>query len=272
MDGPDRLERLRHIIRDMGEVAVAYSGGADSTLVLKIAGDELGGNAAAIICSTDLMARGEAEGAEEAAREIGVKVTVVEADLLSHPEIARNAPDRCYLCKRTIIGKIAEVASDMGFHTIADGTHSGDADEDRPGTRALRELGVRSPLAEAGMGKTDVRDASRALGLPTVSRPASPCLATRIPFGEIITRERLRQVDGAEQLLRQLGYGQVRVRHHGPIARVEVEERFLARAVEDREIIVSGLRALGFTYVALDLAGFRSGSMSEPGAQEWSRQ
>jgi uncharacterized protein len=264
MERPERLERLRHIIRDMGEAAVAYSGGADSTLVLRIARDELGEKAAAIICSTGLMAQREVEEAVAAARGLGAEVRVVEADLLARPDIARNPPDRCYLCKRAIIESIGEAASGMGLRIIADGTHCGDEDGDRPGMRALREHGVRSPLAEAGMDKADVREVSRALGLSTMSRPSSPCLATRIPFGEAITRERLRQVDEAERLLRQLGYGQVRVRHHGPIARVEVEERFLSRALEDREIIISGLRELGFTYVVLDLAGFRSGSMSEP--------
>jgi uncharacterized protein len=129
--------------------------------------------------------------------------------------------------------------------------------------RALRELGVRSPLAEAGMSKEDIREASRELGLPTSSRPASPCLATRIPYGEAITPEKLRQVDEAERLLRELGYGQVRVRHHGQVARVEVEERFLARALDDREIVISGLKGLGFIYVSLDLQGFRSGSLTE---------
>jgi uncharacterized protein len=263
MDGPDRLRRLRHIVRDMDEVAIAYSGGVDSTLLLRIAREELGGGASAIVCSTDLMASEEVLEAVKTARKLGVAAKTVKVDLLAYPEIARNSPDRCYHCKKVIFQEITRSAASMGLKTVADGTHSGDLDGDRPGMRALHELGVRSPLAEAGMSKDDIRRASLALGLPTTAKPASPCLATRIPYGEAITPEKLRSVDEAERLLRDLGYGVVRVRHHGAVARVEVEPRFLARAMEDREIISSGLKSLGFTYATLDLDGFRSGSMSE---------
>lgn len=263
MQALERLRRLRHILRDMGQVAIAYSGGVDSTLLLRVAREELGDGASAIVCSSELMPSGEAMEAVKTARDLGVEAMVVKVDILSRPEITGNAPDRCYHCKKAIFQEIARTASSMGIGTVADGTHSGDRDGDRPGMRALRELGIRSPLAEAGMDKDDIYESSKALGLPTASRPPSPCLATRIPFNEAITLEKLRQVDEAERLLRDLGYGQVRVRHHGPIARVEVEQRHLARAVDDREIIIEGLRSVGFTYVTLDLNGFRSGSMSE---------
>jgi len=263
MQRPDRLLRLRHIMQDMEEVAIAYSGGMDSTLLLKIAREELGGDASAIVCSSDLMASGEVTEAVRTARCLGVEATVISVDLLSRPEITSNGPERCYHCKKAMFGEITETALSMGIEVVADGTHSGDRDRDRPGMRALRELGVRSPLAEAGMDKDDIRGSSKTLGLYTATRPPSSCLATRVPFNEVITIEKLRQVDEAERLLRDLGYGQARVRHHGPIARVEVEQRHLARAVDDREIILEGMRAAGFTYVTLDLGGFRSGSMSE---------
>jgi uncharacterized protein len=247
----------------MGEMAVAYSGGVDSTLLLRIAREELGGDATAIVCSSDLMAPGDAMEAMRTAHDLGVEAMTVQVELLSRPEIASNPPDRCYHCKKIIFMEIAKAASSMGLEVIADGTHADDQGGDRPGIKALRELGVRSPLAEAGMNKKDIREASKELGLPTASRPSSPCLATRIPFNEAITPDKLRQADEAERLLRELGYGQVRVRHHGNIARVEVEPRFLARAIDDREIIIEGVKAVGFTYVTLDLSGFRSGSMSE---------
>ena len=263
MNDPDRLERLRHIIRRMGRTAVAYSGGADSTLLLRIARDELGTGISAIICDTVLMPAGEVAEAVRTAQALGVEPVVVKVDPFAHPRIVGNAPDRCYHCKRAIFEEVARVAGSMGVEVIVDGTHAGDRSGDRPGIRALRELGIRSPLAEAGLNKEDIGEVSRELGLPTALKPPSPCLATRIPFNEIITPGKLRQVDEAERLMQELGYRQVRVRHHGPIARVEVEPRLLARAVEDREVIISGLNALGFVYVVLDLGGFRSGSMSE---------
>lgn len=263
MSGPDRLQELRHIVRSMGRMAVAYSGGADSTFLLRIARDELGEDALAIICDTDLMPSGEVAEAVRTALDLGVEPAVVKLDPLAHPQIAWNPPDRCYHCKRIVFEEIRRAAASKGVNIIADGTHAGDHDSDRPGMRALRELGVRSPLAEAGLDKEDIRAASLALGLPTALKPPSPCLATRIPFNEALTPDKLRQVDGAEHLLRELGYREARVRHHGLVARVELEPRLLTRALEDREIIISGLKALGFVYVALDLEGFRSGSMSE---------
>ncbi len=263
MNGPDRLRRLRQVIGRMDRVAVAYSGGVDSTLLLRVARDELGAGVSAIICDAGLMPSGEVEDAVRAARDLGVEPMIVKVDPFAHPRIVSNPPDRCYHCKRIIFEEIGKAAASVGVEIVADGTHAGDRSGDRPGIRALRELGVRSPLAEAGMDKEDIREASRELGLPTALKPSSPCLATRIPFNEAITPEKLRQVDEAERLLRDLGYRQARVRHHGLIARVEVEPRLLARAVEDREVILSGLNALGFVYVALDLVGFRSGSMSE---------
>ncbi|MDW5563551.1 MAG: ATP-dependent sacrificial sulfur transferase LarE [Methanomassiliicoccus sp.] len=263
MQASDRLRRLRHIVKSMDEVAIAYSGGVDSTLLLKVAKEELESGASAIVCSSSLMPEGEVAEAVRTAKGLGIEAKVIALDVLSRSEIIANPPDRCYHCKKLVFQEIIRAARAMDLQLVADGTHSGDQDGDRPGMRALRELGVRSPLAEAGMDKEDIRGASRELGLPTASRPPSPCLATRIPYNERITTEKLIQVDEAERLLHDLGYGQVRVRHHGTIARVEVEARFLVRAVEDREVIESGLRSLGFIYVTLDLTGFRSGSMSE---------
>jgi pyridinium-3,5-biscarboxylic acid mononucleotide sulfurtransferase len=179
------------------------------------------------------------------------------------PQVMENRPDRCYHCKRLIFASIVQLAADKGFRHVVDGTHTEDHGTDRPGLSALREMSIRSPLAEAGFTKEDVRRAAKGMGLEVAGKPSSPCLATRIPFNRPLDHRLLEQVDQAEGFLRDLGYRQVRVRHHGPIARIEVDPEDLARAVEDREAIITALTTMGFVYVVLDLKGFRSGSMSE---------
>ena len=262
-DGPGKLVGLRRLLKPLGKVAVAYSGGADSTLLLKVARDELGDGALAIVIAGDIMPETELRDAVSVARGLGVEPMIVRADLLSSPGFRDNPVDRCYLCKKAIFTGIVKAAHDRGFDIIADGSHTGDLEEDRPGRRALRELGVRSPLTEAGFDKEDVRSCSALLGLPTALKPASPCLATRIPFGQEITAEKLHQVDMAERTVRALGIEVVRVRHHGAIARIEVLPRDIPAVVSHRDRLVPALRELGFAYIDVDLRGYRPGSMSE---------
>jgi uncharacterized protein len=247
----------------MERVAVAYSGGTDSSLLLKVAADELGGSAIAIIVSDEILPALELQQAIATARGMGVEPVVLQTDMLSRPEFHVNRPDRCYVCKHAIFSAIIEEADHHGIKQIVDGSHSGDLDSDRPGRRALRDLGVRSPLTEAGMDKVDIRQCSKLLALPTTERPASPCLATRIPFYEEVTAQKLRQVDEAERAVRELGIEVVRVRHHGMIARIEVPPADMPTLLRSRERLVTRFRALGFVYVDVDLLGYRSGSMGE---------
>jgi pyridinium-3,5-biscarboxylic acid mononucleotide sulfurtransferase len=262
-DRHERIDQLRTTIRSLGKVALAYSGGVDSSLLLRVARDELGGEVLAIIVTGDLMPASEKESALATARSMGVEPLVLVVDTLSLEEFRMNPPDRCYICKRAIFTALIAAAHEKGFTAVIDGSHAGDLEGDRPGRRALRELGVRSPLAEAGLDKADVRRAAKMLSVPTAEKPANPCLATRIPFHEPITLGKLQQVDRAELAIHELGIEEVRVRHHGAIARIEVLPEDFPRVMDHRERIVPQLKALGFTYVVLDLQGFRSGSMSE---------
>jgi uncharacterized protein len=196
---------------------------------------------------------------------MGARHRVITTNELAVPGFVANPPERCFLCKTALYERLVAIACAEGLKTVIDGANRDDSGDYRPGLQAAAALGVRSPLAEAGMGKAEVRALARHLGLPEWDRPASPCLASRFPYGESITAEALRMVDDAERYLKTLGLGSVRVRHHGPLARLEVDQKDVARAAEEsvRRAIVSHLRGLGYKYVALDLEGFRSGSLNE---------
>ena len=260
-----RFVRLEESLRALGGCLVAYSGGVDSTFLLAVARRALGDRVAAATVRTLFLDRGEVDDAHGRAIEIGARHEIIDLDLAAAPEVLANPPDRCYHCKRLVFTALRRRADELGLPVLLDATHADDRLERRPGVRALRELGVVSPLAAAGIGKADIRALSAALGIAGADRPSSPCLATRVPYGMPITPERLRRISGAEHTLRALGFAGIRVRDYGELARIELQPADLERAAAWplRRGIVEPLRDLGYRYVTLDLACYRSGSMDE---------
>jgi uncharacterized protein len=258
-----KLDSLKRILSEMGGVVVAFSGGTDSTFLLKVAHDELGEKAIAVTATSSSLPREELEYAAELASQLAVRHLIIESDELESPGFVANSPDRCYHCKQLRFDALMKLAEEKGFSYVVDGTNFDDQGDHRPGMRAARELGVRSPLMEAGFTKADIRAISRELGLPTWNKPSNACLASRVPYGTPITRERMQQIEQAERLLHNLGFTQVRVRAHAEVARIEVEAENLPVLLENRLPIVEELRRLGFSYVTIDLEGYRTGSMNE---------
>lgn len=263
-----RLDALHRVLAGYGSVVVAFSGGADSALVAAAAQRALGDRALAVTAVSPSLAPGELDEARAVAREIGIAHRTVRTHEIEKPGYLANGADRCYHCKTELYDVLQGLADAEGFLSIASGTNADDLGDYRPGLQAASEHDVRQPLVDAGFTKDDVRAASSTLGLRTASKPASACLASRIPHGTVITVERLSAVGRAEALLKQRGFRQVRVRAHGDVARIEVElddvERLAQPGVRDQ--IVDGVRALGFSFVTLDLEGFRSGSLNPPEA------
>jgi uncharacterized protein len=257
-----KRRELEAALSVMQRVVVAFSGGVDSSLLAAIAHRVLGPNALAATAVSPSIAERELAAAERLARAWGWNHVLVETDEISRAEYARNDPQRCYWCKTELFEVLAPVAAERGA-TIVVGTNADDLSDYRPGIAAAAERGVKTPLADVGLTKAEVRQLSAALGLPTARKPAMPCLASRFAYGVRVTREGLRRIDGAEEALRELGFTEFRVRDHGDLARVEVPQADLGRAASLHAEIVAALRALGFAYVTLDLAGFRSGSMNE---------
>jgi uncharacterized protein len=262
-DAMHKFNELVRLIASFKGVAVAFSGGVDSSLLLYAAKEALRDEVIAFIGVSPMLSRWELEEARKVADAIGTELVEVDCDVLELEAISANAPDRCYHCKRMILRTIGKLAAQRGLAQVLDGTNADDARTARPGLRATTETGTRSPLAEIGMTKAEVRELAQLFGLPSAERPSSACLASRIPFGERLTPQKLEQVDRAEEALRALGLGQLRVRHHGEIARLEVGILDIGKVLLHREEIVHDLKEIGFTYVTLDLEGFRSGSMEE---------
>jgi uncharacterized protein len=260
-----RVERLRASIKALGSCVVAYSGGVDSSVVLAIARAELGERALAVIGKSATYAESELHLALAQARTLGVEPRVIATAELDDPRFADNPSNRCYFCKGELYQRLSALARAEGWATVLDGTNADDLRDHRPGRKAAEEHTVRSPLAECGLSKADVRALANELGLPSADKPAMPCLSSRFPYGSRITPEQLAQVESGEAWLRARGFRDVRLRHHGSVARLELEIHELARLVAEplRSECVRELKRLGFAYVALDLQGFRSGSLNE---------
>jgi uncharacterized protein len=253
------------LLRSYGPLAIAFSGGADSTLLLKVALDELGKDKViALIGVSETFPKSEREQAVELAEHLGARHIELMTKELDTSAFAENTVDRCYHCKKELLTKFLAIAKEEGFLAVADGNNADDLKGSRAGLRAVRELGTHSPLADVGLTKDEVRHLSKSLGLPTAVKPSSACLASRIPFGTAITKEKMAQVETAEEFLRGLGITQLRVRHHGDVARIEVTPHEFYLVINNRDWIVKEFKMLGFTYVTMDIQGFRSGSMEEP--------
>ncbi len=260
----EKLNKMRKILRDLGSVAVAYSGGVDSTFLMKVAAEELGDMALAVTARSETYPAWERAEAVLMAKRFGFRHRIIATSELGIPGFSSNPPDRCYFCKSELFRTLREIANQEGLLHLVDGTTASDLDDYRPGRKAARELGVASPILEAGLSKEEVRQLSRTLQLPTWDKPAYACLASRFPYSQDITEEKLQKVELAEDFLRDLGVGQCRVRHHGDLARIEVEAGDIKKLMlQDRERILEYMTGLGFTYVTMDLMGYRQGSMNE---------
>ena len=260
-----KLDCLKEIMRGYGSAAVAFSGGVDSTFLLKVAADELGDRVAAVTARSSTYPEREFLGAKAFAESLGARHIAIVSEELDIPEFAGNPANRCYYCKSELFGKITRIAKDMGLAAVVEGSNADDTGDYRPGMQAVRELGIKSPLLEAGLAKAEIRELSKQMGLPTWDKQPFACLASRFPYGHTITREKLGMVDRAEQFLLDMGFKQVRVRHHGDMARIEVGQGETGRFAdaETAAKVYAELKEVGFTYVALDLAGYRTGSMND---------
>lgn len=265
METEKKLNKLKQILKQLQSVAVAYSGGVDSTFLLAVAHDVLEDNIVAVTARSSTYPEREFREAAEFVQKMGIRHVVITSEELDIAGFADNPTNRCYFCKRELLTKVIDIARENNIRHIVEGSNVDDLGDYRPGRQAVRELGVVSPLREAGLGKEEIRIISKEMSLPTWDKPAFACLASRFPYGQKITGKKLEVVDQAEQYLLDLGFRQVRVRHHGDVARIEVSppERAKFFAAEMMDKVSEKFRQLGFMYTALDLQGYRTGSMNE---------
>lgn len=258
-------DELRKLLRELGSIVVAYSGGVDSSYVARVATEELGARALIVTGESPSLAAREREDAANLAARFGFQHEFITTDEVEDPRYQANNPDRCFFCKDELYTRLTRLATKRGFAHVVDGSTIDDLGDHRPGRRAAAALGVRSPLVEVGMSKAVVRELSRRAGLPTWDKPASPCLSSRVAYGTPVTIKRLREIEDGESVMREMGFREFRVRHHDELVRLEIAPAELSKAL-DREIVdklAERFRALGFRYVTLDLHGYRSGAMNE---------
>ena len=265
MDKKEKLEALKERLKELDSVAVAFSAGVDSSFLLKVAHDVLGDKCIAITGQAPFFSGWEQKEAIDFCKREGIKQLIVESTQLSDEKFTSNPSDRCYHCKKSLFQKMKDSALSEGISVLVEGSNLDDLGDYRPGLKAIEELGILSPLRDAGLTKQEIRELSKEMGLLTFDKPSFACLASRVPYGEEITPEKLKQIEKAEVFLMDLGFRNLRVRHHGTLARIEVPKSDMERVMKEnvREEIVDGLKKIGFLYVTLDMQGYRMGSLNE---------
>ncbi len=260
-----KFDLLKESLAEFKSVMLAYSGGVDSTFLLKIASDVLGNNMVAVTATSDIYPSFEIQEAIDMAKEFSVQHIIVKNHALENEKFINNPPERCYWCKKELFSRLREMAQEKGFNCVIDGTNADDVNDFRPGMRATAELGIRSPLKEVGLTKQEIRKLSKEAGLPSWNKPTYACLASRFPYGTVITEEDLKRVAQAEEFLRSYGFKQLRVRHYGKTAKIELIEDNIKEVLlkNTRKEVISFFNGLGYTYVTLDLMGYRTGSLNE---------